>query len=257
MPRPFPGPTARPGSWPTTCLTLPPTPVTVTSPRRPEPPGRTCRPGRRRKRPRGSGRSPERPTVATHSRAARQDGRVPVRVEPATIPWLEALVGGNGEFTARFGLPVETGWAVYPEAVVHALDAVRMGANPAWGTHLFFDDDADGALVGFGGWKARRVRRGRAGLRGGAVAAGPRDRHRGGPHADRPGGRGGGHDRAGPHPPGGVGVDHRAAPHRVHAGGRRHRGRRSRCGAGNAPPATRPPAEPGASPTEQAGEPPS
>ncbi len=78
---------------------------------------------------------------------------MPVRVEPATIPWLEALVGGNGEFADRYGVPVVAGWAVYPEAIVHALDAVRLGADPAWGTHLFLDDDADGALVGFGGWK--------------------------------------------------------------------------------------------------------
>lgn len=74
-----------------------------------------------------------------------------VRVEPATVDWLEALVEGQGAFTRRFGIAVEPGWAVYPEAVVAALDAARRGDDPAWGTHLFFDDD--GALVGFGGWK--------------------------------------------------------------------------------------------------------
>jgi [ribosomal protein S5]-alanine N-acetyltransferase len=74
-----------------------------------------------------------------------------VRVEPATVEWLEALVEGRGAFTQRFGVTVVPGWAVYPEAVVRALDAARRGDDPAWGAHLFFDDD--GALVGFGGFK--------------------------------------------------------------------------------------------------------
>ena len=74
-----------------------------------------------------------------------------VRVEPATVEWLEALVEGQGAFTERFGITVVPGWAVYPEAIVRGLDAARRGDDPAWGTHLFFDDD--GALVGFGGFK--------------------------------------------------------------------------------------------------------
>ena len=47
-----------------------------------------------------------------------------VRVEPATVAGLAALVEGDKMFAARFGI------------------AVRVGA------HLCFDDD--GALVGFG-----------------------------------------------------------------------------------------------------------
>jgi [ribosomal protein S5]-alanine N-acetyltransferase len=75
-----------------------------------------------------------------------------VRVEPATVAWLEALVVGDDEFTARFAIPVAEGWAGFPEAVPFALAEARAGGAPEWGTHLFFAED-DGALVGFGGWK--------------------------------------------------------------------------------------------------------
>lgn len=74
-----------------------------------------------------------------------------IRVEPATVEWLEALVEGDEVFAERFGIPVVDGWAGFPEAVPHALAAVRAQPDQTWGTHLFFADD--GALVGFGGWK--------------------------------------------------------------------------------------------------------
>jgi len=77
------------------------------------------------------------------------------RVEPPTLPWLEALAEGDDVFTARFDVPVEPGWAPFPEAISHALEAARAGAPPTWGAHLFFDDD--GALVGNGGWKGQPV----------------------------------------------------------------------------------------------------
>ena len=74
-----------------------------------------------------------------------------IRVEPATLPWLEALAEGDDVFTARFGAPVVEGWAPVPEAISFALRDARAGAPAAWGVHLLFDDD--GALVGNGGWK--------------------------------------------------------------------------------------------------------
>lgn len=80
---------------------------------------------------------------------------VVIRVEPATAEWLEALVAGDAVFTERFGIPVVDGWAGFPEAVPHALAAVRDRPDQTWGTHLFLADD--GALVGFGGWKGPPV----------------------------------------------------------------------------------------------------
>ncbi|MGH9243932.1 MAG: GNAT family N-acetyltransferase [Acidimicrobiales bacterium] len=78
-----------------------------------------------------------------------------IRVEPATLPWLEALAEGDDVFTARFDVPVVAGWAGFPETIPFALEAARAGAPAAWGAHLVFD--ADGALVGTGGWKGAPV----------------------------------------------------------------------------------------------------
>ncbi len=67
---------------------------------------------------------------------------------------MEALVEGDEVFTARFGIPVVTGWAGFPQALPRALEEARAGRAAAWGAHLFFDD---GALVGFDGWKGAPV----------------------------------------------------------------------------------------------------
>lgn len=78
-----------------------------------------------------------------------------VRVEPARPEWAIALAGSDAEFSARFGVPVEVGWLVFPE-VRSALVAVgQCNDADAWGLYLIFDDD--GALVGNGGWKGRPV----------------------------------------------------------------------------------------------------
>jgi len=74
-----------------------------------------------------------------------------VRVEPLRLAWIEALIDGDAAFTERFGIAVIDGWAGFPEALPHALDAARRHDADPWGSHLFFDDD--GALVGFGGFK--------------------------------------------------------------------------------------------------------
>ena len=75
----------------------------------------------------------------------------PVRVVPAKRAWLEALVVGDAEFANRFGIDVAPDWAGVPEAVPYALAATRSDDGDRWGSHLIFD--ADGALVGFGGFK--------------------------------------------------------------------------------------------------------
>jgi RimJ/RimL family protein N-acetyltransferase len=54
-------------------------------------------------------------------------------------------------FSERFGIPVESGWSGFPEAVPAALAGARRLSEDPWGTHLIFDDD--GALVGIGGFK--------------------------------------------------------------------------------------------------------
>jgi [ribosomal protein S5]-alanine N-acetyltransferase len=75
-----------------------------------------------------------------------------VRIEPARLGWIDALVAGDDVFIERFSIPVVPGWVGFPEALPAALDgALRCDADP-WGSHLIFDG-ADGALVGFGGFK--------------------------------------------------------------------------------------------------------
>src|SRR5215203_7483126 len=74
-----------------------------------------------------------------------------MRVESLRLECIEALIDGDAAFTERFGIAVIEGWAGFPEALPHALDATRRHNADPWGTHLFFDDD--GALVGFGGFK--------------------------------------------------------------------------------------------------------
>ena len=95
-----------------------------------------------------------------------------LRIEPASVAWLEALAEGDDVFAARFAIAVEPGWAVFPETIAFALEGAR-AAPPEWGVHLFFDA-LDGALVGNGGWKGPPVD-GAAEL-GYAVAEGRRNR---------------------------------------------------------------------------------
>jgi RimJ/RimL family protein N-acetyltransferase len=78
-----------------------------------------------------------------------------IRLEPATAAWLEALVEGDDAFTKRFGIVVVPGWAGFPEALPHALQAARLRDRDPWGSHLIFDHDD--ALVGFGGFKGAPV----------------------------------------------------------------------------------------------------
>jgi ribosomal-protein-alanine N-acetyltransferase len=73
-----------------------------------------------------------------------------IRVEPLTLPWIEALAEGDAVFTSRFGIAVAEGWLVFPDALPPMLDAVRSHGATRWGTHLFFDHD--GTMAGFGGW---------------------------------------------------------------------------------------------------------
>jgi ribosomal-protein-alanine N-acetyltransferase len=73
-----------------------------------------------------------------------------IRVEPLTLPWIEALAEGDATFAERFQIEVVDGWLAFPETLPHMLEAVRANGVDEWGSHLFFEGDA---LVGFGGWK--------------------------------------------------------------------------------------------------------
>jgi RimJ/RimL family protein N-acetyltransferase len=75
-----------------------------------------------------------------------------VDVVPARLDWLEALAEGDDVFTARFGIAVEADWAGFPEAIPFAVEGARKRSEDPWGSQLFFDG-ADGALIGFGGFK--------------------------------------------------------------------------------------------------------
>jgi len=73
---------------------------------------------------------------------------------PARLEWLEALATGDEVFEQRFNVAVAPGWVGFPEALPVAVETARRDPENQWGTHLFFDS-ADGALVGFGGFKGR------------------------------------------------------------------------------------------------------
>jgi ribosomal-protein-alanine N-acetyltransferase len=77
-----------------------------------------------------------------------------VQVVPAPPEWLELLVEGDHQFTERFGVPVASGWAGFPEALPFALEGARTSPGDPWGPHLFLDD---GTLAGFGGFKGPPV----------------------------------------------------------------------------------------------------
>jgi RimJ/RimL family protein N-acetyltransferase len=78
-----------------------------------------------------------------------------IRIEPATREQADALADSDAEFTRRFAVPVEAGWAGFPEAVAIIVAATREGGSGPWGPHLFFGED--GALFGNGGWKGPPV----------------------------------------------------------------------------------------------------
>jgi RimJ/RimL family protein N-acetyltransferase len=78
-----------------------------------------------------------------------------IRIEPARREWADALAEGDAEFTRRFGVPVEAGWAGFPEALAIIIAAAHDGGPGPWGPHLFFGEDR--ALIGNGGWKGPPV----------------------------------------------------------------------------------------------------
>ena len=74
------------------------------------------------------------------------------RIEPVTLEQAEALLIGNDEFEARFGMPVATGYLDFPEALEPTRQALEAEIPPEWWSHLIIDDDTN-TVVGFGGYK--------------------------------------------------------------------------------------------------------
>ena len=62
-------------------------------------------------------------------------GRGPgrIRVEPVTREQADALSDSDAEFTRRFEVPVEAGWAGFPEALPIIIAAARDGGPGPWG----------------------------------------------------------------------------------------------------------------------------
>ncbi len=86
--------------------------------------------------------------------------RPQVRLVPATVPSLTALVHDPVRFAELLGSPVPDGWPEFPEAVGAALAHLRAASEEerAWSMH-FFVDRATGRLVGSGGFAAPPVDR--------------------------------------------------------------------------------------------------
>lgn len=77
---------------------------------------------------------------------------ITTRVEPVTLEQAQALLVGNDEFEARFGMPVAPGYLDFPEALESARQALEVEIPPEWWSHLIIDDDTN-TVVGFGGYK--------------------------------------------------------------------------------------------------------
>ncbi|HWJ07968.1 MAG TPA: GNAT family protein [Nocardioides sp.] len=78
-----------------------------------------------------------------------------VRLVPATVPLLLALAEDRDAFGRLIGSTVPDGWPEFPEAVTFTLEHLRSAPpqDQAWSMQLFIDD-ADGRLVGSGGFAA-------------------------------------------------------------------------------------------------------
>ena len=83
-----------------------------------------------------------------------------VRLIPATVPLLHALIDDPSQFDELIGSPVPDGWPEFPEAVGSTLAHFQNtpGADRSWSMQ-FFVDDATGRLVGSGGFAAPPVER--------------------------------------------------------------------------------------------------
>jgi ribosomal-protein-alanine N-acetyltransferase len=74
-------------------------------------------------------------------------------IAPASVAELEAVLVGPDTFTERFGRRVEPGWSSFDGVLEVSLRSITTGGwEPEWATHFIYDE-ADGALIGIGGFK--------------------------------------------------------------------------------------------------------
>ncbi len=78
-----------------------------------------------------------------------------IRLVAATVPLLDALSDDPSLFSELIGSPVPIGWPEFPEAIGFTLEQLQNAsdADRAWSMQ-FFVDDANGQLVGSGGFAA-------------------------------------------------------------------------------------------------------
>jgi RimJ/RimL family protein N-acetyltransferase len=83
-----------------------------------------------------------------------------VRLVAATVPLLNALRDDRSLFSELVGSPVPSGWPEFPEAIGFTLEHLQVAseADRPWSMQ-FFVDDADGRLVGSGGFAAPPLER--------------------------------------------------------------------------------------------------
>jgi ribosomal-protein-alanine N-acetyltransferase len=81
--------------------------------------------------------------------------RPQVVLVPATVPLLTALEEDRTLFRELVGSPVPDGWPEFPEAIGFTLEHLQSAAEAerSWSMQ-FFVDEADGQLVGSGGFAA-------------------------------------------------------------------------------------------------------
>ena len=78
-----------------------------------------------------------------------------VRLVAATVPLLSALADDRSRFSTLIGSAAPDGWPEFPEAIAFTLQHLQRAseAERSWSMQ-FFVDDANGLLVGSGGFTA-------------------------------------------------------------------------------------------------------
>ena len=69
-----------------------------------------------------------------------------------TLEQVEALLLGDEEFEARYGMTVAPGYLDFPEVLEPTRDALVADVPPEWWSHLIIDA-ASNTVIGFGGYK--------------------------------------------------------------------------------------------------------